>query len=108
MDSPREHQHCQCYLDLNKPALTHKWCEVHQDGLLASRGYYRLASTLLLAMVCFQQWKNGTSIWVMLPVWLALWGAHLYTGRKVEDLNYLRAEKRWNETHPDEQENDHG
>lgn len=87
--------------DTIEPAPNHKYCEVHQDALLASRGFYRLSCTLLLICIALQQWElSNISFWIVVPVLFLAWGMHRYAGRKVEDINYLHSEKRWEENHP--------
>lgn len=88
----------------NKPAPNHKWCEVHQDALLASRGYYRLSSTIMLIIICLQKWESGTAFYIMLPLCLLLWKAHQFAGRKIEDKNYLHSQEKWEEEHVFEKE----
>lgn len=84
------------------PAPNHKWCEVHQDALLASRGYYRLSSTIMLIIICLQKWQSGTVWYIMLPLCLLLWKAHQFAGRKIEDKNFLHSQDKWTEEHPEE------
>jgi hypothetical protein len=88
--------------DVIEPAPDHKYCEVHQDALLASRGFYRLSSTLMLVVIFYQKWDTSTiPFWIIVPTLFLVWGIHRYAGRKVEDINYLHSEKKWEKDHAD-------
>jgi len=89
------------------PAPTHKWCDIHQDAILASRGFYRLSATLMLLIICLQKWDSGTSIWIMLPVGFFIWRLHQFAGQKVEEQNYLHAEDKWNKAHGEKGSEEH-
>ena len=82
------------------PNPSHKFCEVHQDAILASRGYYRLSGTIMLMIICFQRWhEGGISFWLILPVWFLIWRLHQFAGKRIEEINFTHAQQKWDENH---------